>query len=306
MIVTVTINPAIDRTVSVDRLAFEDRGYILDHSASAGGRGLLASLVLHSWGTPTIAIVPSGGDSGPRFEELIAGFGFPCDVVPVSASIRTNLIITDQQGLTVKLNERGPVLAGEELARFESAVQGRLWGATWLLLCGSLPPGVPPDFYRRLIRMAREQGVKTLLDTDGEALEQGLRERPTAVTPNLQETSALLNKALITRQHLRAAAQRVLAMGAESVVLSLGARGAVAAQGEAVFEVTAPRVQAVCPIGAGDALNAALAWSLNQGHGFAEAVRWGVAAGTASAKLPGLQFATLAEAREVYEAVEVR
>lgn len=80
----------------------------------------------------------------------------------------------------------------------------------------------------------------------------------------------------------------------------------MAAQGEAVFEVTAPRVQAVCPIGAGDALNAALAWSLNQGHGFAEAVRWGVAAGTASAKLPGLQFATLAEAREVYEAVEVR
>lgn len=278
----------------------------MSRGASAGGRGLNTSQVLHDWGAPTIAIVPSGGDSGPRFEELISGFGFPCEVVPISQSIRTNLIITDQQGLTVKLNERGPMLTEEELDRFETAVRGRLWGASWLLLCGSLPPGVPGPFYARLIRIARDQGVKTLLDTDGDGLKAGLLEKPDVVTPNLQEASALLNKSLITRQHLRNAAQRMLAMGAASVVLSLGGRGAIAARGDEIMEIVPPRVQAVCPIGAGDALNAALVWALQQGLPFIDAARWGVAAGTASARLPGLQFAAKEQVREVYDLVEVK
>jgi 1-phosphofructokinase family hexose kinase len=290
----------------VDRLAFEDRGYVLSRGASAGGRGLNASHVLHDWGEPTIAIVPSGGESGPEFEDMISGFGFPCEVVPIGHSVRTNIIITDQQGLTVKLNERGPQIGAEELDRIETAVRGRLWGASWLLLCGSLPPGVPGSFYARLILLARQQGVKTLLDTDGDGLKEGLTAGPDVVTPNLQETSALLNKALITRVHLRGAVQRILAMGAKSVVLSMGGRGAMAGSGSEIAEIVPPRVDAVCPIGAGDALNAALAWALRQGMEFVEAARWGVAAGTASARLPGLQFATLDQAREIQGRVEIR
>ncbi len=306
MIVTVTLNPAIDRTVSVDRLAFEDRGYILSRAESAGGRGVNASLALHAWGAPTLAIVPTGGESGQKFEQLISGFGFPCELVPISESIRTNFIVTDLQGLTVKMNERGPALSDEELDRFESAVRGRLWGASWMLLCGSLPPGVPGTFHRRLIRIAHELGVKTLLDTDGEGLQDGLLEKPAVVTPNLREASHLLNKSLITKLHLRNAAQRILRMGAESMVLSMGSRGAIAAAGDRIAEFTPPRVDAVCAIGAGDVLNAAFTWAMTQTGDFFDAVRWGVAAGTASARLPGLKFASYEQTREVYERVEVR
>lgn len=306
MLVTVTLNPAIDRTITADRLAFEDRGYILSRGESAGGRGLNTSQVLHSYGVSTLAIVPSGGPSGGRFEQLISGFGFPCEVIQISQNMRSNLIITDQQGLTVKLNEPGPALTDEELDRIESAVRGRIWGASWLLLCGSLPPGAPANFYQRLIRIGRESGAKVLLDTDGDPLGHGLADKPTAVTPNLQEASRLLNKALITRAHLKSAAQRILSMGAESLVLSLGSRGAIGARGDTIFEVTPPRIQSVCPIGAGDALNAAFVWAMSQGMGFVDAVKWGVAAGTASAKLPGLQFASMEQTREVFEQVEVR
>ena len=306
MFVTVTLNPAIDRTVTADRLVFDDRVYIQSRSESAGGRGLNASAVLHSWGAPTLAIVPSGGEAGQRFEQHLARLGFPYEAVPMMHNVRSNLIITDRQGMTVKLNEPGPALNEEQLAAIEEAVRRRLPGATWLLVCGSLPPGVPSSYVRRLIAAAREADVKVLVDTDGEPLQDTLLERPTAVTPNRNEAAALLNKSLITRQHFRGAAQRICEMGAEAVVLSLGGRGAIGVRGNEIVEAVPPPIEAVCPIGAGDALNAAYVWAIERTGNFADAVRWAVAAGTASARLPGISFATLEQAREVYERVELK
>lgn len=306
MVVTVTVNPAIDSAILADRLAFEDRGYVLQRGESAGGRGLNAASVLHAFGIPTRAIVVSGGESGKRFEESMARQGFPYDVVPIAQNLRTNLIITDRQGLTIKLNEMGPSLTEQELAQLEETVRRRLAGARWLLLCGSLPPGAPPQVYNRLIQAAREHGVETLLDTDGEVLQFGLEERPTMVTPNQQEAARLLNRALITRQHFRTAAQRILGMGAQSVMISVGSRGAIAGMGNQIVEIVPPRVEAVSPIGSGDALNAAFVWARVNGYDFVEAARWGVAAGTASAKLPGTRFANLEQTKEVYVQVEVR
>ena len=129
---------------------------------------------------------------------------------------------------------------------------------------------------------------------------------PTIVTPNQQEAERLLNTVLLTRSHSLAAARRIQSMGAETVVLSLGSRGAIAAREAAqVWEATPPRIDAISPIGAGDALAAALAWSLANGDEFPEALRWGVAAGSASAQLPGVNFATLDQTREVRDDVEV-
>ena len=149
LIVTLTINPAIDRILSVDRLAFEDRAYINSIRQSAGGRGLNASSVIHSFGGQTQAVLISGGASGKRLEGLLEGCGYPIVLVPVKNSIRTNLTITDKQGLTVNLNEVGPALTGPELAKVERAVRQALDGADWLMLCGSTPPGVPSSFCTR-------------------------------------------------------------------------------------------------------------------------------------------------------------
>lgn len=221
-------------------------------------------------------------------------------------NVRSNLIITDRRGMTVKLNEPGPELGQQELDAIETAVRQQLVGAKWLLVCGSLPPALPSSYLRRLIAAGRESGVKVLVDTDGDALQDVLLERPTAVTPNRTEAAVLLNKALITRQHFRGAAQRICEMGAEAVVLSLGGRGAIGVRGSEVVEAIPPRIEAVCPIGSGDALNAAYVWALEETGSFREAVRWAVAAGTASALLPGISFATLDQARQMYERVELK
>lgn len=306
LILTLTLNPAIDRNVQADRLVFEDRAYILSTNESAGGRGINASIVIHAFNGATKAIACSGGKAGKRFEELLADSGFPTHFVRIRHSIRTNLTIVDKQGLAVKLNERGPHIQASELARFEKTVAENLEGASWLMLCGSLPPGIPTDFYARLILLAQKAQVKTLLDTDGDALLHGLDAGPTAVAPNQAEAERLLNRALITQAHFREAALRIVAMGAESVVMSLGSRGAVGAIGTRLVEAVPPMIDAVCPIGAGDALAAAFVWALNEKRSFDDALRWGVACGTASASLPGISFPTFAQTEKMYSRVELR
>ena len=306
LIITLTVNPAIDRTITVDRLVFEDRAYINSSRESAGGRGINASFVIHCFGGKTKAIVPAGGESGTHFEDLVKASGFQLVVVPVSRSVRHNLIITDKQGLTIKLNEPGAPLEKSELALIEKEIRANLNKVSWLLICGSLPPGVPAKFYAQLITLARKRGVKTLLDADGDALEVGIAAKPTVVKPNQQEAERLLKTALLTRTHFVHAVEHIRKMGAESVILSLGTQGAVGAFDHQMFEVVPPRVDAIAPIGSGDALAAAFAWAMERRDDFRDALRWGVASGTASARLPGMRFANLTETEEIYKQVDVR
>ncbi len=306
VIITLTANPAIDRTITVDRLAFEDRAYILSSQDTPGGRGINASHVIHTFGGKTIAVLPAGGTSGARFEEFLKGGGFPVTVVPIKNKVRTNLTLTDRHGLTMKLNEPGPALTKTEVGKLDKAVRAKMEGASWLMLCGSLPPGVPSSFYVNLIEFAHKKKIKTLLDTDGEALLHGVEAKPTVVKPNQAEAERLLSTALLTRTHYLNAADRILKMGPECVIVSLGSRGVVSATAAGVLETIPPRVDAISPIGSGDALSAAFVNALEEKLDFADALRWGVAAGTASAALPGMQFATRAQAAKIYEQTEVR
>jgi len=306
LIVTVTINPAIDRTLNVDRLVFEDRAYINSTHEAAGGRGINSSLVVHSFGEQTLAVLTSGGEPGKRLEELLAHQGLPLAVVPIAGDTRTNFTVTDRHGLTVNLNEVGPEVSKAEVAAVERTVRKALDRASWLLVCGSIPPGVHAEFYAQLIALARKKQVRSLLHCDGAALREGIEAKPTVVTPNQQEAERLLGRTLLTRTHYIEAAERIRHMGAESVALLLGSRGAVGAYADRVIEALPPRVDALCPIGAGDAMCAAYCLTLDRKDDPADALRWGVAAGTASARLAGMQFAGPDETREMYESVEIR
>ena len=306
MILTLTVNPAIDRTINVDRLVFEDRAYILSSKDTPGGRGLNAAMVIHSFGGKTTAVLPAGGTSGERFEEFLRDAGFPIVVVRIKNKVRTNLTLTDKNGLTMKLNEPGPTLTKAEFTKLDKVVREKMDRVSWVMLCGSLPPGVPETFYASLIEFAHKKKVKTLLDTDGEALRHGLEAKPTVVKPNQAEAERLLNTALLTRTHYLSAVDKILRMGAECVVLSLGSRGVVSASAGGMLEAIPPRVDAISPIGAGDALAAVFVQKLEEHKDFPDALRWGVAAGTASAALPGMQFASRAQAAKIYEQVEIR
>jgi 1-phosphofructokinase family hexose kinase len=305
-ILTLTVNPALDRIVTVDRLVFEDRAYIESTTLAAGGRGINAARVLISFGAKVIAVTTSGGETGRKFETHLQQDTFGKEIVKIRNSIRTNVTISDRQGLSVKLNERGPTISELEQSRIIKAVEKLLPDSSWLLLCGSLPDHIDPHLYTRLIELAVKHKVETLLDTDGDPLLHGLEARPTIVKPNQSEAERLLNTALITRSQLIEAVQRIKALGPDSVVLSLGSRGVIAATStEGVLEVIPPAIEALCPIGAGDAMSAVIVWALDRGESFSEALRWGVAAGTASSKLPGITLADLQQTKEIYAQTQI-
>ncbi len=305
-IVALTVNPAVDRIVTVDRLVFEDRAYIQSTTEAAGGRGINAARLLTSFGADVLAVTTSGGEAGRTFEEQLRNDKFATEIVRIQNNIRINLTISDRQGLSVKLNEVGPALSPAEQNRVTKAVEKHLPDASWLMLCGSLPPGMDVHFYTNLIRLAAKHKVETLLDTDSDPLLHGLEAKPTVVKPNQSEAERLLNAALITRSQLIDAVQRIKALGPESVVLSLGSRGVIAATStEGVLEVVPPPIHALCPIGAGDAMSAAIVWALARGESFSDALRWGVAAGTASTKLPGITLANLEQTKEIYPHTQI-
>jgi 6-phosphofructokinase 2 len=306
-ILTLTVNPALDRIITVDRLVFEDRAYIESTTEAAGGRGINAARVLTSFGAPVTAITTTSAEEiGREFEKHLEEDSFEKEVVPIRNHLRINLTISDHQGLSVKLNELGPSLTDAEQNSILKATEKLLPGASWIMLCGSLPPGIDAHLYTKLIRLAARHKVEMLLDTDGDPLLHGLEAKPTIVKPNQSEAERLLNTALITRSQLIDAVQQIKSLGPKSVVLSLGSRGVMAATtSEGILEVLPPVVDAVCPIGAGDAMSAAIVWSLDRGDSFGEALRWGVAAGTASAKLPGITLANLEQSKEIFNLTQI-
>jgi len=305
MILTLTVNPAIDQTITTDRISYEDRVYVRTSFEQAGGKGLNAARVIHGLGGQVEALAICGGHPGKRLAGLLEASGLPVALIRVRQPIRRNLTISDMQGLTIKLDEAGPQISPEEERRIEQAARRKLEGASWLLLCGSLPPGLSVDFYARLIQAAREKNVKTLLDSGGEALRVGLEAGPTMVKPNRPEAEKLLNRTLLTRQQSMEALQQIARLGAQTVVLSLGSQGAMGTNGQGSFHALAPEIRQACPIGAGDALAATCVWALAENQSFAEALRWGVAAGSAAAATPGTSFASLEETRRMREQVRV-
>lgn len=305
MILTLTVNPAIDCTYTTDRISYEDRVYVRNSFEQAGGKGINAAHVIHALGGKVLALATAGGATGKRLTTLLEESHLPVSLIPIRQPIRRNLTISDQQGLTIKLDEAGPQISAAEERRIEAAARDKLAGVSWLMLCGSLPPGMSVDFYARLIEIAREKGVRTLLDAGGEALRVGIQARPTMVKPNRQEAERLLNRSLLTRHQAVEAVGEIAALGVDTVVLSLGSDGALGVSGDGRYHVLAPEIQQACPIGAGDALAATCVWALSRNEPFIEALRWGVAAGTAAAATPGTSFASFTETRQMRERVQV-
>lgn len=306
MILTLTLNPAIDLTIQTDRVNYDDRSPVLQEKEHPGGKGINAAQVIHSYGGQVHAVATRGGERGRRMAELLAASTLPVTLIPVEGETRRNFAISDEQGLTIKLDHAGCPLRPAELDRVEQTICRKLPQARWLMLTGSMPPETPPDFFARLIRAARAQDVSTLLDTGGDAFRLGLREGPTLAKPNRPEAERLLGRSLLSQPHSAAAASEIQRMGAGHVILSLGSQGAIAAWDGGLLRAVPPAVQSGCSIGAGDVLGATCVWSLSRDAEFPEALNWAVAAATVAASRPGLNFGPLSEVEEMRKLVEIR
>lgn len=308
MILTVTLNPSVDRLVYVKQLVPHDTNRILRVEEDAGGKGVNVARVLKRLNVPVIATGFLGGRAGRYVQhELSRIDGVECRFVWVKGNTRTNLAIQEEDGSPpTALNERGPQIAPEELASLLQVIEALSGDARFVALGGSLPPGVPTDIYATLGDIAARRGAKVVLDADGEPLVQGLKASPFLIKPNENETERLLGRAIDTLEDAAKAARELHDRGIPVVVVSIGEKGAAVACAEGCWVAIPPTVRAISTIGSGDSMIAGVLSVLARDGAVEEAIRWGTAAGTATAMTDGSDIGTAEQIRELLPQVEVR
>lgn len=254
MILTVTPAPALDLTLELDQvvLGAVNRS---DHSErEASGKGVNVSWALHRAGIPTLALYPAGGSGAGFMTSALEQAGMPQRLVPIEAELRTNVTLRPHLGHETKVNSPGSPLTSTEITRLLEAIDDELTRATDMCLCGSAPTGAPENLMPEIISLAKARGVRTLVDTSGKALDAAIQAAPEIVTPNLHELYELTHHPLDTLGAVEKAASMVRERGIETVVVTLGASGAMLVDSDGALWARAKGVQPRNSVGAGDAL----------------------------------------------------
>ncbi len=284
MIVTLTLNPSVDRTVEVEALARGEVMRALGVRVDPGGKGINVSRALAANGFHTRAVVTLGGAEGEHLVALLRETGIEIVPVQIRGAIRSNITVVEPDGTTTKFNEPGAELNADELAATFAAVKAAAASADWLVASGSLPPGAPADIYADLVRSMAGSGTCVAVDTSGPALEAVLAAEPALVKPNRDELSAATGQQLRSIADVVEAACRLRDLGAQVVLASLGAEGAVLVDDDGAVHGWTPAVSPLSSVGAGDAM---LAGFLAAGGAGREALIEGLAWGAAAVLQPG-------------------
>ena len=241
MIITVTLNAAIDKSLSVPSFQLGRRHRTVERRALAGGKGVNISRALTAHKARTLAVLPAGGPQGHLLAELLAEAGIEVAIVPIGGPIRANLALVEPDGTTTKINEPGPLLSGSERgALLAGAVATLGEHPSWLVGSGSLPPGVELDLYAGLVRVCRDAGVRVAIDASGPALRHAVAAGPDLIKPNLEELEELVDRSLNTLGEVLAAGVDLVANGVATVVVSLGSHGALLVTESAAALAVAP------------------------------------------------------------------
>lgn len=300
MIYTVTLNPALDKTVEIPGMALDTVNRITEMRTDPGGKGINVSKVIAKLGGESCAAGILGGGSGKMLEKLLEGENFTTQFRFVEGQTRTNLKIIDREGHTnTDINEPGLTVTDVDLDALLHELLAELRPGDIVILAGSLPKGAPQDTYRTWTAACKKAGARVFLDADGALLAEGLKAAPYLIKPNDDELSRLAGKKLETLEELTAEGRRLLERGIERVVISLGGRGALYLRKGSTIYAEGLRVPVGSTVGAGDSVVAALAYAEAQGLSEEEAIRLSTATGAANVMCSGTQAAE----REAVEAL---
>lgn len=306
MIITLTANPAVDQTVFVRQFAVGEVNRFREPHLDPAGKGINASRMAHRLGWPTIAFGFLAGEIGLIARRALDAEGVPHHFVDVPGQTRLNTTIVDEaSGQATSLYGPGPAVGERHLATLSGLLEFWLPASRVLVLAGSLPPGVPDELYATLIVLAQAQGVKTILDTDGEPLRRGMEAGPDLVKPNRAEAERLLGRSLLDLTAVVGGARELMARGVQIVVISMGAQGAVCVQGERAWLAAPPGVERRSTVGSGDSMVAGLAVALARGEDIVEGLRLGSAAGAATATTIGTALGTAEEVASLLPRVRI-
>jgi 1-phosphofructokinase family hexose kinase len=286
VILTVTLNAAIDRTVAVPNFQLGRRHRSVESRTVAGGKGINIARALSLLGQPVIAAGFIGGPTGMRVLEHLREEAVLSDFTRIAGETRINLAVIDPtSGEQTEVNERGPAVSPEEVVRFARRLDYLARGAKICVIAGTLPPGAGDDLYARMVKDLRERGLLVILDAEGEAMLAGLRAGASVVTPNEREAEELVGQEFADRGDLVAGLSELVRLGAGEAAITRP-DGCVAVVGEGserrFLEVRTEPLDPVSTVGSGDAFLAGYVAGRYEGRGPEECLAYGVACGAES------------------------
>ncbi|MFH0789724.1 MAG: 1-phosphofructokinase family hexose kinase [Pseudomonadota bacterium] len=307
-IITLTMNPAVDKSSSVDHVVAEWKLRCDPPVYDPGGGGINVSLAIRKLGGDSLTLYAAGGLSGGMLRDLLDKEGLNHQQITISGITRESLSVLEKStGLQYRFNMPGPMILEREWRDCLSKVSLLIPECEYLVASGGLPPGVPPDFYARLAKATRKEGVRMILDTSGIALRLALEEGVFLIKPNLREFAELTGLERTDEVEEEQRAKELVTGGkSQMVVISLGSAGVLAASAEGTERVPAPVVPIKSKVGAGDSTVAGMVLALSRGWSWPEALRFGVAAGAAAVMTPGTGLCRREDTERLYKQIRGR
>jgi 6-phosphofructokinase 2 len=304
-ILTLTMNPALDLSIATDKVRDTHKLRCAAVQLHPGGGGINVARVLQRLGGDCLALYLAGGLNGQQLQLLLAEENVRAHCIAIAGETRENFTVHElSSGLDFRFVLPGPLVAAAEWQQCLDWVGALERFPPYLVLSGSLPPGVPDDFYARLARLAKARGSRVVLDSSGPALAAALDEGVYLVKPSLRELHDLTGRALGTEAQWREAARQMIQKGqAQIVALSLGDEGALLVTADQALRARSLPVTVKSTIGAGDSFVAGLVWALSRGAGLEEMFRYSMAAGAAAVLSAGTALCQAADVQRLYSEV---
>jgi 6-phosphofructokinase 2 len=304
-IVSIAMNPSIDKSANVERVVAERKLYCRPPAYEPGGGGINVSRAIKKLGGDSTLFYPSGGLSGQMLNDLLEKEGISHQTSPIKGAIRENLIIFEEStGLQYRFGMPGPVFRENEWQGCLQRLEAITPNPDYIVISGSLPSGVPVDFCARLARIGKGKGSKVIVDSPSENLKPVLQEGVYLIKPNIREFKELFCEEINQECQIREKiAEIVNTNQAEIVIVSLGVAGVIAAFNRTIEHIVPPAVPIISKVGAGDSMVAGIVLSLAKEMSPREAIRFGLAAGTAAVMTPGTELCRLSDTQRLYEEI---
>lgn len=283
MITTLTLNPCIDRTITIEKFLFGGTNKVLDVRKDVSGKGINVSIVLKHLGLDTLCLGFNYSKDSKAIEEELNDQNIKFDFVKVKGEVRVNVKIFDKSVKVMsEFNESGHQVSKEAVDELLDVVYGYFDDTSILVLDGSVPAGVPVDIYKTIIEMANRRGIKTILDAANDLLLEGIKAKPYMIKPNIDELSAISKREIKTREDIISVSREIISKGVSYVCVSMGKDGAMLIGLDNVYVSPAMKVDIKGIQGAGDSLVAGICMAIDKGIGEEKLLAYGVAAASGS------------------------
>lgn len=307
MILTVTLNAAIDKRYVINDFKINEVNRAAECEYYAGGKGLNVSRAATIAGAKVLATGFVGGHAGEYILEGLSKQGIDSDFVKVMGESRSCLNIYDAVNKTqTEILEPGVTIEEDDLKRFIEKYESLVPGCSVVSISGSVPKGLGADVYPELVRIAKENGKKVICDTSGKLLEEVIKHGPSMIKPNADEIQMLTGKSIDSQSDLIEAGLEIVKGGVEQVVISLGGDGALMIREDGVFKAVVPKINAVNTVGCGDCMTAGFAMAFEQGMDAADALKHASAVASAAAMTEDTGFLRMSDYDDIIDKIEVQ